>query len=139
MKSSLQRVLVQVLFAGLTTGLICALTPDLNLAHAQELSEVQLDKSAASDLYVKKRPSAPEGPRLPKILQKRLLKIEKKVDQKRNEAIGLLKEFLASGPTGDGRAEGLFKLAELLWEDARRIYLIWLDKFDRKLESCSVN
>lgn len=105
-------------------------------ADAQELSEVQLDKSAASDLYVKKRPPVPEGPRIPKILRKRLLKVEKEVDKKRAEAIKLLNEFLDSGPTGDGRAEGLFKLAELVWEDARRVYLIKMDRFDRKLEAC---
>ena len=125
----------------LALGLICYLSASgqHGEAVAQELVEVQLDKSASSDLYVKKRPSVPEGPRLPKILQKRLLKVEKKVDQKRAEAIKLLNEFLDSGPTGDGRAEGLFKLAELVWEDSRRVYLIKMDKYDRKLEYCRQN
>src|SRR5690606_6504891 len=103
---------------------------------AQELAEVRVDKSAAGDLYVRKRPPVPEGPRLPKILRKRLLKVEKKVDAKRDEAIGLLRSFLASKPTGEGRAEGLFKLAELLWEDTRRRYLIATERYDRKIEAC---
>ncbi len=103
---------------------------------AQDLSEVRLDKSAAGDLYVRKRPPVPEAPKLPKILRKRLLKVEKKVDAKRDEAIGLLREFLKSGPTGDGKAEGLFKLAELLWEDSRRQYLVNMERYDRALEKC---
>ena len=94
------------------------------LALAQDVSEVRLDKSAAGDLYVRKRPPNPEAPKLPRILRTRLLKVEKKVDAKREEAIGLLRDFLKSDPTGDGRAEGLFKLAELLWEDSRRKYLV---------------
>lgn len=105
-------------------------------ASAQDLREVEVDKSAAADLYVKKRPPIPESPRLPKILEKRLLRTEKQVDTKRQEAIGLLREFLASKPTGDGRAEGLFKLAELLWEDARHQYIAQLDRYERRLEAC---
>ena len=108
----------------------------LSRAVAQDLSEVRLDKSAAGDLYVKKRPPVPEAPKLPKILRKRLLKVEKKVDEKRVEAIGLLREFLDSDPTGDGRAEGLFKLAELLWEDTRHRYLASMESYDRALEKC---
>lgn len=110
-------------------------TPD---ARAQEENpkEVQLDQSASSDLYLSKRPATPESPKLPKILLKRLKKAEKGVVEKRTEAIGLLREFLKSKPTGDGRAEGLFKLAELVWEDARRIYLDEMGEFDRKSEAC---
>ncbi len=31
----------------------------------------------------------------------------------------------------------MFKLAELLWEEARRLYLIKMDDFSRALEKCS--
>src|SRR5262249_16685313 len=62
---------------------------------------------------------------------------EKKRDDKRTEAIGLLKGFLASNPTGEVRADGMFKLAELLWEEARRTYLIRMDEYSRLLEKCS--
>src|SRR5690606_9325732 len=39
-------------------------------------------------------------------------------------------------PRGDIRAEGLFKLAELLWEESRRTFLINMDRYERKLEAC---
>ena len=105
------------------------------IAHAQ-LSEVKVDKSAAAELYVKKRPPVPESPRLPKLLEKRLIKAEKNADKKRAEAIKLLELFLDTDPTGDGRAEGLFKLAELLWEDTRRNYIKDMDSFEREMEAC---
>lgn len=115
---------------------LCLLPLAPHEAIAQDLSEVRLDKSAATELYVRKRPAVPESPKLPKFLQTRLLKVEKQVDSKRDEAIGLLREFLASKPTGDGRAEGMFKLAELVWEDTRRKYLIGMELYDKKLEAC---
>src|SRR5690606_12884919 len=98
--------------------------------------EVETDKSAAADLYVKRRPPVPESPRLPPELEKRLVRAERAADAKRDEAIRLLRQFLASKPTGDGRAEGLFKLAELLWEDARRTYITRMDAWERKVEAC---
>ena len=100
---------------------------------------VETDKSAAADLYVKKRPPVPESPRLPKEMQARLQRAERGADGKRAEAIGLLREFLASKPTGDGEAEGLFKLAELLWEDGRRKYITRMDAWSRRAEACRQN
>ncbi|HEU4729271.1 MAG TPA: tetratricopeptide repeat protein, partial [Kofleriaceae bacterium] len=44
---------------------------------------------------------------------------------------------LDSKPTGESRAEGTFKLAELLWEESRRLYLIKMDEFSRALEACA--
>ncbi|HEY8146915.1 MAG TPA: tetratricopeptide repeat protein [Kofleriaceae bacterium] len=98
--------------------------------------EVETDKSAAADLYVKRRPPTPEAPRLPKEIEARLQVAEKAADGKRSEAIRLLRQFLASNPTGDGKAEGLFKLAELLWEDSRRSYIKQMDVWERKVEAC---
>jgi hypothetical protein len=98
--------------------------------------EVDEDRSPAADLYVKRRPAAPESPRLPSFLEARLTATERRADGKREEAIGLLRQFLAENPTGPGQAEGLFKLAELLWEDARRRYATQMDAFERATEAC---
>ena len=97
---------------------------------------VQVEQSASADLYVKRRPPAPESPRLPDFLEKRLERTEHAADQKRDEAIHLLRQFLASGPTGEGRAEGLFKLAELLWEDQKRAFTGKMDRYTRGVEAC---
>lgn len=104
-----------------------------------QLSEVQLERGPVRDLYVKKRPAVPESPKLPKELQALLERKEKKRNAKRKEAIGLLRAFLDSKPTGDSRAEGLFKLAELLWEESRIQYVADMDKYDRALEKCRVD
>jgi cellulose synthase operon protein C len=111
--------------------LLAALSP----AHAQ-LSEMEVDPSSASDLYIRKRPATPETPQPPKVLQDLLVKKEKLRDAKRAEAIGLLRTFLDSKPEGDIRAEGLFKLAELLWEEARRKFIANMERYERQLEAC---
>jgi len=98
--------------------------------------EVDVDKSAAAELYVKRRPPAPESPRLPPVLERRLGLASRQADAKRGEAIRLLRRFLADNPSGAGRAEGLFKLAELLWEDARKNYIARMDAYERKAEAC---
>src|SRR5205085_9117124 len=89
------------------------------------------------ELYIKKRPLAPEAPVLSQELKDMLLVAEKKRDDKRLEAIGLLRGFLQSRPTGEAKAEGMFKLAELLWEEARRMYLIHMEEFSRAVEKCA--
>jgi len=101
-----------------------------------QLKEVEVDRGASRELYIRKRPPTPASPRLPKILDQLLKKKVKLRNAKRAEAIKLLKQFLAGNPTGDMRAEGLFKLAELLWEDARRVYIVRMDRYQRKLEAC---
>lgn len=98
--------------------------------------EVEIDRGPAADLYIRKRPPAPEAPVLSEELRTLLLATEKRRDDKRLEAIGLLRTFLDSSPTGESRAEGTFKLAELLWEEARRTYLLAMDAFSRQLEGC---
>jgi TolA-binding protein len=104
-----------------------------------QMAEVNLDRGPASELYLRKRPPVPEAPVLAPELQKMLNATIKQRDDKRLEAISLLREFLAGKPEGAARADGLFKLAELLWEDARRVYLVNMDKYERALEKCKVD
>src|SRR5438128_781961 len=114
-----------------------ALIPSLASAQAQS-PERQIDTSRgpASELYIRKRLPAPEAPVLSAELKTLLASTEKKRDDKRLEAIGLLRAFLDSKPTGDSKAEGTFKLAELLWEESRRLFLIRMDDFSRSIEKC---
>ena len=106
--------------------------------HAQ-LTEVELGRGPTKELYIRKRPATPESPRIPAELNTLLLAKEKQANAKRGEAIGLLRSFLASKPEGDGRAEALFKLAELLWEESRLDFVDAMDEYARKLESCRQN
>ncbi len=99
--------------------------------------EIQIDRGPTAELYIRKRPATPEAPVLSEELKKLLGSTEKARDDKRLEAIGLLRGFLASNPSGEGKAEGMFKLAELLWEEARRTYLNRMEDFSRALEACS--
>ncbi len=111
--------------------LVCA--PALAFAQA---GDTELERGPTAELYIRKRPPVPEGPSLSPELQRLLTEAEAARDAKRAEAIGLLRTFLKGKPEGQTRAEGLFKLAELLWEDARRIYLEAMDEFERDDESC---
>jgi len=119
--------------------LLCG-TPALcpRAAIAQD-GDVDLDRGPSSELYIRKRPAAPEAPSLSPELRQLLSDAEKKRDEKRAEAIGLLRAFLDGKPEGSVRAEGLFKLGELLWEDARRVYLEKMDQFEIDLEHCREN
>ncbi|HTR52910.1 MAG TPA: tetratricopeptide repeat protein [Kofleriaceae bacterium] len=117
-------------------ALLVLLVPTVALAQ-KPMQELDLQRGPASELYIRKRPPAPEAPVLSKELKDLLTSTETKRDEKRLEAIGLLKAFLASNPTGEVKAEGMFKLAELLWEEARRLYLIKMDDYSRSLERCS--
>ncbi|MBA3818644.1 MAG: tetratricopeptide repeat protein [Deltaproteobacteria bacterium] len=123
----------------LGTGLIAALGalllgPAIAAAQARE---VQVTRGPASELYIRKRPPTPEAPVLSQELKDLLVTTEKKRDAKRIQAIGLLRGFLDGKPTGEAKAEGLFKLAELLWEESRRTYLVRMDEFGRAVEKCS--
>jgi tetratricopeptide (TPR) repeat protein len=112
--------------------------PSLALAQPAPASkEIDVQRGPAAELYIRKRPPAPEAPVLSKELKDLLVTTEKKRDDKRLEAIGMLRQFLASNPADDTRADGTFKLAELLWEEARRLYLIKMDDFGRELEKCA--
>ena len=118
--------------------LLIALAPAAARAEspAREVS-VTTSRGPTSELYIRKRPPSPEAPVLSKELKDLLASTEKRRDDKRLEAIGLLRGFLASKPVGDTKAEGIFKLAELLWEESRRLYLIKMDDFSRVLEKCT--
>lgn len=95
-------------------------------------------RGPSSELYIRKRPVAPEAPVLSTDLKALLTSTEKRRDDKRIEAIGLLRGFLASRPSGEAEAEGLFKLAELLWEESRRVFLVRMDEFSREVEKCAL-
>lgn len=94
-------------------------------------------RGPTSELYIRKRPVAPEAPVLNQDLKTLLASTEKRRDDKRLEAIGLLRGFLDSKPSGEARAEGMFKLAELLWEESRRLFLVRMEEFSREVEKCS--
>jgi tetratricopeptide (TPR) repeat protein len=101
--------------------------------------EIEVTRGPATDLYIRKRPPAPEAPVLSTDLKQLLAATEKKRDDKRLQAIGLLRQFLTSRPTGEAKAEGMFKLAELLWEESRRVYLNRMDDYGRAIEKCQQN
>jgi len=108
------------------------------VARAQKIDrDVDTSRGPSSELYIRKRPPAPEAPVLSAELKTILQSTEKRRDDKRLEAIGLLRNFLAAKPTGESRAEGTFKLAELLWEESRRLYLVKMDEFSRAVEKCA--
>src|SRR5882757_9143885 len=93
--------------------------PTLAAAQVRPEREVETTRGPAAELYIRKRPPAPEAPVLSAELKTLLASTEKRRDDKRLEAIGLLRNFLDSKPTGESRAEGTFKLAELNVPSAR--------------------
>jgi len=100
----------------------------------KQAQEIDVQRGPAAQLYIRKRPATPEAPVLTAELKKMLTSTERRRDDKRLLAIGMLREFLEppppqSKPSGESRAEGMFKLAELLWEESRRLYLIKMDDF----------
>ena len=103
---------------------------------AAQMGEVDVQRGPTAELYIRKRPPAPTSPTLSPELQKMLGVATAKRDAKREEAIGLLKGFLGSNPSGEAKAEGMFKLAELLWEEARHQFIVDMDRYDRALEAC---
>ena len=103
-------------------------------AHAQ--ADVDLDRGPTAELYIRKRPPPPASPVLPDELKTMLVDRETRATAKRDEAIGLLRAFIDTEPTGASRADALFKLAELLWEDARIDLLARMDQYERALEAC---
>jgi tetratricopeptide (TPR) repeat protein len=115
------------------------IVPALAAAQARPEREVETTRGPAAELYIRKRPPAPEAPVLSAELKTLLASTEKRRDDKRLEAIGLLRAFLDARPTGESRADGTFKLAELLWEESRRLYLIKMDEFSRAVEKCTQN
>ncbi len=113
------------------------LIPSIAGAQAPARDVPTTSRGPTSELYIRKRPVSPEAPILNQDLKALLASTEKRRDDKRLEAIGLLRGFLDSKPSGEARAEGTFKLAELLWEESRRLFLIRMDEFSRSLEKCN--
>ncbi|HWN67358.1 MAG TPA: tetratricopeptide repeat protein [Haliangium sp.] len=130
-QTTLRRVSLGAL-AGLATMVVAV--ADGRDAHAQV--DVELDRGPTAELYIRKRPPPPASPALPPELQTMLEDRETRAAAKREEAIGLLRAFIETEPTGDSRADALFKLAELLWEDARLDLLARMDQYERALEAC---
>ncbi len=126
------------LAAALVVGWLAWFGPDIASAQTPAPArDVQTTRGPTSELYIRKRPPTPEAPVLSAELKTLLATTEKRRDDKRIQAIGLLREFLVSKPTGEAKAEGMFKLAELLWEESRRLYLIRMEEFGRAIEKCS--
>lgn len=120
--------------------LLAVLLPSLAMAQPANISPKDVDvgtRGPASELYIRKRPASPDPPMLSAELKTLLASTEKKRDDKRLEAISLLHQFLDGNPTGDAKAEGMFKLAELLWEESRRQYLIAMESYGHDVEKCS--
>jgi tetratricopeptide (TPR) repeat protein len=107
------------------------------VAHAQPAKEIEVNRGPTAELYIRKRPASPEAPILNAQLKALLASTDKARADKRLQAIGLLRDFLAANPNGESKADGMFKLAELLWEEARRTYLLRMDDFSRALEKCT--
>ncbi|HLL23504.1 MAG TPA: hypothetical protein VK427_15310, partial [Kofleriaceae bacterium] len=76
-------------------AMLCALVPVLASAQPKDVS---VTRGPTSDLYLRKRPPTPEAPVLSQELKDMLLVTEKKRDDKRIEAITLLRNFLQSKP-----------------------------------------
>jgi len=92
-------------------------------------------ETPSSDLYLKRRPPG-AGSRVPKDLEPLLKEKENLAVAKRKQAIGMLEQLLKESPHGVAAAEAIFKLAELYWEEARRQYIIDIQKAERLAEAC---
>ncbi|ACY16460.1 tetratricopeptide repeat protein [Haliangium ochraceum] len=122
-------------FSGLRAGLAgLLLLGSTSAAFAQ--ADIEYDRGPAAELYIRKRPPPPASPTLTAELESMLTEKEAAADEKRREAIELLRAFIDTKPQGEARAEALFKLAELLWEDARVGFIARMDQYERALEAC---
>jgi TolA-binding protein len=73
---------------------------------------------------------------LPQEKEKLIAEKQEQANQKRTQAIKLLEDVLASEPSDEAASEGLFKLAELYWEDSRLHYAAAMAEYDKKTEAC---
>jgi TolA-binding protein len=126
---------------GTMRSVVCALAGALAViggagrASAAPGDEVALDRSASDDLYVRKRPPTP-APVLSAAHRAMLARQSAASDAKRTQAIGLLRELLQSEIGDDTRADAMFKLGELLWQDAEADLLDAVAAYDRDVEAC---
>src|SRR4029079_9379002 len=77
---------------------------------AAQMTEVNLDRGPASELYLRKRPPTSEAPILAPELKELRAYAEQERDGKRIEAIAMLREFLNGKPEGSAEGDGQFKL-----------------------------
>ncbi len=61
---------------------------------------------------------------------------EKQAAAVRIEGINLLQDFLRDSPVSDETAEALYKLAELLWEEAQTDYLDRMGRYQQQVAAC---
>ncbi|MCG8422348.1 MAG: tetratricopeptide repeat protein [Proteobacteria bacterium] len=118
--------------------LFAVLAADAAAALAQ-LGDTDLDRGPAAELYIRKRPASPFTPQPTGQLDKLLELREKQRNDKREQAISLLRSLLATNPPHEVRSETLFKLAELLWEEARHRFVRDMNRYERQLEACREN
>lgn len=79
---------------------------------------------------------APAKPTLPPEVEALVKTKEAEAVRMRREAIKLLEEFLADSPPSDETAEALFKLAELVWEEAQADYLRRMGDYQQTVLAC---
>jgi cellulose synthase operon protein C len=73
---------------------------------------------------------------MPPDVEKLIQHLEKQALQIRGEGIQLLKDYLRTSHKGPETAEALFKLAELIWEDAQAGYLESMGAYQAAVELC---
>ena len=110
-------------------ALACAAAgwPALAAAQAPE-RQIDTSRGPTSELYIRKRPPAPEAPVLSAELKTLLASTEKKRDDKRLEAIGLLRAFLARHGRPDLDVSFLFMAGLLHYDFPYNV---------RELEACA--
>ena len=99
---TLSLVIFTVVLVVVAVLLTLILVPAAASAQAPMKDISTTTRGPTSELYIRKRPPAPEAPVLSKDLKALLSSTEKRRDAKRLEAIGLLKGFLEinGGPLG---------------------------------------
>jgi len=80
-------------------------------------------------------PACPPVPGGPRWLEAQLTSREAEVERQREAAIGLLGAFLAGHPVAEERADALFRLAELQWEQAEARMLRDMRTFETDLDA----
>lgn len=107
----------------------------LTLGQALASANAQTLTAAGANEGVNAQEGA-EGTRRSGELEKAIAEREAEVAQVRAEAIHLLETFLASGAKRNERAEALYKLAELTWEDAKAAYLQKMGAYQAAVGAC---
>jgi TolA-binding protein len=80
--------------------------------------------------------TAAEEPPLAPAVEALIVGKEKEVRAARAEGIQLLEAFLRDSPGSPETAEALFKLAELIWEEAQADYLVRMGRYQDLVAAC---